>query len=115
MTGTAPNPVVAGEIRLDNLSAVLPQLNQQISSVNGTLRITDKALTVVDELTAKMEAGRLAVTGNVTLTDLKPSQLDLRLAGYQLPFSIVDTMDLTANARPELAGRLATGQTERSG
>ena len=104
LTGTAQEPLPVGEIRLNNLSGIVPTLNQRLSAVNGTLHITEKALSFKEPLSAMLDTGRLVVGGDLKLTDLQPHQFNLNLTGYQLPLAIPDTMDLTANTNLRLQG-----------
>lgn len=104
LTGTAHDPLPVGEIRLDNLSGIVPALNQRLSAVIGTLHITEEAVSLKEPLSAMLDTGRLSVDGDLQLTGLQPRQLNLNLTGYQLPLTIPETMELTANTNLQLRG-----------
>lgn len=103
-SGPLTKPEANGTIRLENASATLadpsvPPIQNAAAEVNFTLKQIS-----LKNLRASIAGGTLDGSGALVLTDNKPSSLDFRLRGSQLPLLRNDMLILRANADLRLAG-----------
>ncbi|MCF7731636.1 MAG: translocation/assembly module TamB, partial [Akkermansiaceae bacterium] len=102
--GPLSAPEARGSIRLENAAATFA--NPSIPPVQDAgleLALTLKAVTL-NNLRATVAGGSLTGSGSLTLTDHKPSAIDLRLRGDLLPLLRNDMLILRANAGLRPAG-----------
>lgn len=103
VSGTVSAPRIAAEITARDLGFNLPDLEQSVKEINGTIRISGQTV-VVDQIRGKMGEGEIRLAGTVGLDSLEPVAADLKLDGTALPLDIPDTAELTLNTGLALTG-----------
>lgn len=103
-SGPLTKPEANGTIRLENANITLADPAQPpIQNAGAEVNFTLKQISLKN-LRASIAGGTLDGSGALLLTDNKPSSLDFRLRGSQLPLLRNDMLILRANADLRLAG-----------
>ncbi|KMQ49679.1 hypothetical protein CHISP_3397 [Chitinispirillum alkaliphilum] len=102
-SGMADAPDLNSEVRLTNLSMTLPELHQQLHSVNGHI-VADNNSVRLQSLRGNLDNGSFNIRGDVKLDDFTPSDLRAQIVLRSLPLSVPDMLDLVVDARLNVAG-----------
>lgn len=84
ITGTLSNPVPNGEIRLHDVSVLMPGLEQRLSELEAHVSI-DPSRIVVHELRARDVRGRVSLTGEARFEGNVPMRLEASLEARDFP------------------------------
>ncbi|MFW6081776.1 MAG: translocation/assembly module TamB domain-containing protein, partial [Desulfosalsimonas sp.] len=103
VSGTIHEPDFSAEITLDDMGFILASTMQQVHSVNGRIRITDRALTISD-LTGNLDDGDFSLNGKAELENFSPVSVDMGIRANRLPVHIPDMMEMHLDTGLKLAG-----------
>lgn len=101
--GSISEPDFSAEITIDNLGFTLASTMQQVSSLNGSIRLTDKELTV-SELAGSFDDGKFSINGKAGLENFSPASADLNIRASGLPVLIPDMMEIRLDSELKLTG-----------
>jgi translocation and assembly module TamB len=102
--GTTKDPVLGGSLALRGGAATLLANNVRYRDVDGTFRLLDDRVVVVDAA-LRSNGGRSRVAGTVTFTQLGDPRFDLTLAAQDLQASRRRDVELTTTGDIRLTGR----------
>ena len=110
--GRAPN--IDGEIVFDDESplAIIPRgLRREIALTGGAIKFTDKLVELDRVMGWIDDEGELAdISGEISLEDWRPVDVDVSVTANDLPFRIPQTLELAVNARGlRVVGGMDTG------
>lgn len=103
VAGTVASPEFYGDLTLDSVSFLIPEVMQQVHDVNGRLHATADQVTL-ESLTGGLDTGRFNIRGTLALDRFKPGAVALSISGESLPFSLPDTLDMTVNTSMTFTG-----------
>lgn len=101
--GILNRPEVSADIGFDNLGCTVSETLQKLHHVNGSIRITEQAVTF-SKVTGRLDGGEFSLDGNVRLNRFKPGQADLNLTAQALPVIVPDVMDAQINTDLKFSG-----------
>ncbi|HKP86933.1 MAG TPA: translocation/assembly module TamB domain-containing protein [Blastocatellia bacterium] len=102
LTGTTSDPRLAGEIRMDKLSASGTDLPVAIEDGNGRIVLAGDRITI-ESFTARANEGTLTAGGSMTLDQLRPKDWHFTLAANRVDV-IYEGAHVIANANLDLTG-----------
>ena len=101
LQGTAQNPDVKAEVRLNQIGLVVPLLRQDLHDLNGTLRIDNHRLTA-EGVSGRLDDGNFDLAGEIRLEDFQPKEGQVSFNAHNLPIEIPETLNLLVNSQLEL-------------
>lgn len=101
--GVLNRPEVSANIGFDNLGCTVSETIQKLHHVNGSIRITEQAVTF-SKVTGRLDGGEFSLDGNVRLNRFKPGQADLSLTAQTLSVIVPDVMDAQINTDLKFSG-----------
>ncbi|MEN3334990.1 MAG: translocation and assembly module TamB, partial [Blastocatellia bacterium] len=104
LTGTASDPRLGGEIRMDKLSANGVDLPVAIENGNGRISLAGDRITL-ESFTAQANDGTLTAGGSMTLAQLKPKDWHFTLAANNVNV-LYEGASIIANANLDLTGNM---------
>ena len=102
LTGTANDPRLGGEIRLDNVSISGADLPVAIDNGNGRIVLAGDRITL-EKFTAQANDGDLTVAGSMSLEQLRPKDWHFTVTGNNVNVQY-EGAQITANASLDLTG-----------
>ena len=101
--GTWSNPDIQAGIGLRHMSFAIPALVQKLHNVNGSIRITQKAITI-ERVEGQLDTGRFDLKGRIELEGFRPSFIAMNFNTNSLPVRVPDTLDLLLNTQLSING-----------
>ncbi|MFP4158181.1 MAG: translocation/assembly module TamB domain-containing protein [Desulfobacterales bacterium] len=101
--GNINEPDLSAEITLENLGFTLVSTMQQVRSLNGSIRLTDREFKVSD-LAGSLDDGKFSVNGNAVLENFSPVSADLDIRANGIPVLVPDMMEMRLNSELKLTG-----------
>lgn len=111
VTGNVNDPDIKGDLALNNISIIVPELMQRFHEINGRAFVTPQKVTI-ESITGKLDEGRFDCAGTVDLDSLKLSNFALYFNGYALPIHMPEMLDLLFNAKLNLHGHIDSSVIE---
>jgi len=100
LQGTLDKPGIAGELRLTQASARLPDAGMELKDLTLTVRATDATKATI-EGSAKSGNGSLQITGTAQWQPLDDWQVNLNISGKN--FQVANLPEVRATASPDLS------------
>ncbi|MFZ5572823.1 MAG: translocation/assembly module TamB domain-containing protein [Thermodesulfobacteriota bacterium] len=107
--GTLRQPEPRMTVELADIGLVIPVLMQKLEGVSGRVEITPAAV-ALENITGRLETGRMDLNGRIELENLAPSRFEIRAGGYALPLQIPDTLEVLVNTDLVLSGTPAASR-----
>lgn len=101
--GGIVDPEIFAEINLQDAGFTIVQTGQRVHSLNGGIRLTQKALTV-SGLSGRINQGEFSVNGRADLENYAPVRTNMDIRARALPVEVPDTLDLQLNADLNFSG-----------
>ncbi|WP_410270249.1 translocation/assembly module TamB domain-containing protein [Desulfosalsimonas sp.] len=103
ISGSIADPEIFAEINLQDAGFTIAQTAQRVHSLNGRIRLTQKALTV-SGLSGRINQGEFSVNGTADLENYAPVRTNMDIRARALPVEVPDTLDLQLNADLNFSG-----------
>jgi translocation and assembly module TamB len=103
VSGTVDAPVLVGAGRLDDAGFQLKGSNVLLSELRGDLAFSQNQV-LFEELSAAVNGGRAALSGEVELAQLTPSRLRIEAKLDEVPVAVPAWLPATLSGRVEAAG-----------
>ena len=97
LRGRLPQPEIRAVIELENIGMLIPVIEQQIGSINGTILLTPGQLEIKKSISGQMDEGRFELTGSLGLEKWQPQKADFFLTAHNIPIELPDLLDLNFN------------------
>jgi len=103
LAGTLKDPLLNGEIMIEQGGMVIPELQQELHSLNGRVALSSKG--VIDGyLDGMLDSGRFEVQTTIELEGFLPRQIEARINAATLPMQIPDTLEMVFNTDLSVRG-----------
>lgn len=103
ISGSIADPEIFAEINLQDAGFAISQTAQRVHSLNGRIRLTQKALTV-SGLSGRINQGEFSVNATADLDNYTPVSTNMDIRARALPVEVPDTLDLRLNADLNFSG-----------
>ncbi len=103
ISGTINEPEFSAGITIDNLGFTLASTMQQVRSLNGSIRLTDREFTISD-LAGNLDDGKFSINGKAGLENFSPVSADFDIRASGLPVLIPDMMEMRLDSELKLSG-----------
>ena len=101
--GEMSYPEIRGKIDLEDISATVPYLSQQLNKTNGRIWIAPDSVNI-ENISGKLDTGQFDVKGQVNLDHYHPVDFKAELTAGVLPVNIPDTLNMVLDAKLKLRG-----------
>lgn len=103
--GNVASPDVRGSVEFSDISLGLEALDEPLQKIGGRIVLTPEAIDIQD-VTAKLGDGEIALTGKAELKNGLPEKFKLNLDAVQVPVNVPETLDMTLNSQLAWAGTM---------
>lgn len=111
VTGTMASPSLSGELDINGVSFLIPEVMQQVHDLAGRVIVKPDQV-IIENLTGGLDTGSFDIHGSLGLDSFTPGAVNLFINGESLPFSLPDTMDVTVNTTMTFTGTPDNTQLE---
>nr|MBL0732093.1 translocation/assembly module TamB domain-containing protein [Desulfobacterales bacterium] len=104
LRGRLLQPEIRAVIELENVGMLIPVIEQQLESINGTILLTPRQLEIKKPISGQMAEGRFELTGSLELAKWQPQKADFLLSAHKIPIEVPDLLDLVFNTSLSIKG-----------
>ncbi|MCD6185981.1 MAG: translocation/assembly module TamB domain-containing protein, partial [Deltaproteobacteria bacterium] len=104
LRGRLLQPEIRAVIELENVGMLIPVIEQQLGSINGTILLTPRQLEIKKPISGQMAEGRFELTGSLELAKWQPQKADFLLSAHKIPIEVPDLLDLVFNTSLSIKG-----------
>ncbi len=103
LAGTLKEPELNGEITIEQGGMVIPELQQELHSLNGRVALSSTG-EIDGYLNGMLDSGRFEVQTTIELDGFLPKQIDARINAASLPLQIPNTLEMLFNTDLSVRG-----------
>jgi len=103
VAGTLKDPQLNGEITIEQGGVVIPELQQELHSLNGRVALSSTG-DIDGYLNGMLDSGRFEVQTAIELDGFLPRQIEARINATTLPLQIPNTLEMLFNTDLSVRG-----------